>query len=76
MLNERKGVILINLETGERKDFPSINGAARFLGVVFHQIQTAALYNGNVKGWKVYESPETVRKHIKDLERQLKDLGE
>lgn len=74
MAYTKKSIILINLETGERKDFSSINGAAKFLGCVFRNVQNAALYNGNIKGWKVYEAPETIRKHIEDLEGQLKVL--
>lgn len=71
MLYSRKGIIAINEETGERKDFPSINAAARELESTFKNIQTAAIYNGYVKGWRVYESADTIRLHIKDLERQL-----
>lgn len=73
-MNERKQIILINEASGERKDFKSINAAARFLYCTFMNVQSAALYNGTLKGWRVYESPETIRKHIKDLEEQLKTL--
>lgn len=72
MINERKGIVIINVETGERKDFDSINAAARFLGATFCNIQKAGIYNGVCKGWKVYESADTIRQHIKDLEAQLK----
>lgn len=71
---KKKEIILISTETGERKDFSSINGAARFLGVVFRNIQNAALYNGIVKGWRVFESPDTIRKHIEELKEQLRIL--
>ena len=72
MINERKGIVLINIESGERKDFQSINAAARFIGVTFGNLQRAGIYNGVCKGWKVYESADTIRQHIKDLEEQLK----
>lgn len=69
-----KGIIIINEETGERKDFPSVNAAAVFLQTNFSNVQRAAIYNGTWKGWKVYESPDSIRKHISDLENQLKEL--
>lgn len=69
---KKRAIVLINEVTGERKDFPSLNGAARFLGATFANVQTAAMYNGVCKGWRVYESADTIRKHIKDLEAQLK----
>ena len=74
MTYERRKIILINEDSGERKDFPSINAAARFLYSTFGNVQSAAVYNGTIKGWRVYESPETIRKHIKILEDQLKTL--
>lgn len=71
--NVRK-IVLINEETGERKDCKSINEAARFLSAQFLHVQRAAMYNGMVKGWRVYEDPDTIRQHIADLEEQLKFL--
>ena len=73
--NLRK-IILISEETGDRKDFKSINAAARFLGATFMAVQRAALYNGRIGEWRVYESPDSIRVHIQDLENQLKTLGE
>lgn len=71
-----RGIILINEETGERKEFHSVNGAASFLGTNFFNVQRAALYNGMYKGWRVYETPEAIRQHIEDLTKQLQILGE
>lgn len=69
--NVSRAIVLINEETKERKDFSSIYAAARFLGVQFMQIQRAALYNGVVYGWRVYESAESIRQHIRELKEQL-----
>lgn len=69
--NKVRSVVLINEETWERKDFSSIYAAARFLGAQFSQIQRAALYNGVVYGWRVYESAESIRQHIRELQEQL-----
>ena len=69
-----RGIILINEDTGERQEFKSINGAASFLRANFFQVQRAALYNGTLGGWRVYEDPDAIREHIADLEEQLNIL--
>lgn len=74
MINEKKGIVLINEATGERKDFSSINGAAVFLQTVFANVQRVAMYNGTLRGWRVYYTPETIRRQIRDLEDQLQLL--
>lgn len=71
---KKRAIVLINEETGERKDFDSINAAAVFVGVNFFNLQRAAIYNGTLKGWRVYESASTIRKHIEELKSQLKEL--
>lgn len=73
---KRRAIVLINEKTGERVDMSSINAAASFLGTNFSNIQRAAVYNGVIKGWRVYESAETIRQHIADLEAQLKIVEE
>ena len=71
-----RGIILINEESGGHKVFESINGAAVFLGTNFANVQRAALYNGMIMGWRVYETPESINEHIKDLMKQLEILKE
>lgn len=71
---KRRAIVLINEYSGERLDFDSINGAAKFLHATFANIQRAAIYNGTFNDWRVYESPESIREHIKDYEAQLKVL--
>ena len=71
---KKRSIILINEETGDSREFESINAAARFINAGFSHIQRAALYNGTYKGWKVYESPDAIRQHISDLEQQLREL--
>lgn len=74
MINKMRGIVLINEDSGERQEFKSINGAASFLSTTFASVQRAAIYNGVVRGWRVYEDPEAIRLHIADLEAQLKVL--
>lgn len=69
-----KGVVAISEETGERKDFSSINAAARFCGGTFQSVQLAIIRNGVVKGWRFYETADALRRRIKELERQLKEI--
>lgn len=71
-MNSSREIILISEETGERKAFPSINAAAVFIGSHFFHVQRAAITNGTLKGWRVYEGPDKIRKHIEELENQLK----
>lgn len=71
---KKRAIVLINEYGGERKDFDSINAAASFLGTNFSNIQRQAISNGTLRGWRVYESPDSIRQHIKELEDQLKIL--
>lgn len=71
----KKALVLINERTGERADFDSIYAASCFAGTNFANMQRAALYNGVINGWRVYESPETIRLHIRDLEEQMRILN-
>ena len=74
--NKLRAIVLINETSGERQNFKSINSAAAFCGVNFAKIQTAALYNGVVKGWRVFEDADTIRRHIAELQGQLRIVEE
>lgn len=74
-MNTSKSIIAVNLESGERRDFSSINEAARYFGVQFQTIQTASYRNGSVKGWRIYPSRENILRQIALLEKQLKEIG-
>ena len=66
-----KGIVLINEQTGERRDFSSINSAAKSIGSTFQSIQIAANTNGTRNGWRVYFNEKTLRVMIAGLEAQL-----
>ena len=70
----KRSITLINETTGQRQDFDSINSAAKFLGSSFFNVQRAAMYNGIIGEWRVYESASSIRAHIDDLKCQLKVL--
>lgn len=73
-MNEKRGIILINEDTGERKEFASINKAASFLETNFFNVQRAALSNTKWHGWRVFESPDAIRERIAMLQEHLKYL--
>ena len=68
------GIILINEKTGQREKFKSIYAAVKFLNLTFIQVQRAAIGNKKFGDWRVYEDPESIRRHIADYERQLSVL--
>ena len=72
MARTRRGIVLINEESGEKKEFSSINSAASFVGTNFANIQMAAFRGGTYNGWRVFENAESIRRHIRDLEAMLK----
>ena len=77
-MNTRKNlrkVIAINPETGDRKDFDSIYMAAKSFGVGHASIiQALDRDNGFINGWRVYDSPDRLRKKIAELEERIKML--
>ena len=70
-----KKVIAVNTETGERKEFGSQYSAAMFLGVSNTHVCACIRAGTELRGWKFYDTPENIRKRIKELKKQLKDLG-
>ena len=72
MRNLSKAIVGINLETGEKRVFTSINEAARLIGGNFDQVNKAVDRNGVAKGWRFYPSAENIRRRIALLEEQLK----
>ena len=72
MRNPSKEIVGINLETGEKKVFKSINEAARVVGGNFDIVNKAVDRNGVAKGWRFYPSAENIRRRIALLEEQLK----
>lgn len=74
MRNESVKVVGVNVSTGEKKEYPSINAAAREIGSSYQGIQIALLRNGVVKGWRMYENADAIRKRIAELKERLKAI--
>lgn len=71
---EAREVIAINESTGERKGYGSVYALSKDLNVTIRAAQQAQERNGVCRGWRIYDSPERIRKHIKELEEQIKML--
>ena len=70
----KRGIVLVSEETGAKVEFESINAAARFAGTNFANMQKAAMTGGLVKGWRAFETPETIRRRIESLQETLEIL--
>lgn len=71
---KKTGLILINEQTGGRREFASQNEAVRYIGTTYQNLQMARLRCGTVQGWRVYETPEGIRAQIKELQARLNEL--
>lgn len=73
-MRQYRKVIAINEATGERKEFESVYAARKALGTSSASVVISLGVGTAVKGWKVYDSPENIRKRIAELEAQIKML--
>lgn len=68
MARETRPVIAINEQSGERKEFSSVYKAAKELGASHTQVLISLAMSTSVCGWRVYDTPENIRKQIVKLE--------
>lgn len=73
-MRQYRKVIAINEVTGERKDYDSVYAAKNALGTTASAIVISLGVGTAVKGWKVYDSPDYIRKRIAELEAQIEML--
>lgn len=73
-MRDLRKVVAINQATGERKEFESASECAIFLHTMSAGVLQALNRNGVCSGWRLYDSAETLRKRIADLERQLAEI--
>lgn len=74
MARPTRPIIAIHEEIGERKEFESLNKAGEWLGVKHTAIYLAVAAGQSVKGWKVYDTPENIRKRIEKMKEDIKML--
>ena len=75
MARETRPVIAINEQTGERKQFDSVYAAGKGLKASHTQVLICMALGTAVYGWKVYDTPENIRKRIQTLEETIKYLN-
>lgn len=61
---------------GMRKEWDSEYAFAKEMGVSITAVQLAKRSNGTCAGWRIYDAPDMIRERIKELEDQLKIVGE
>ena len=74
MARASRKVIAVNVETGEKREFASAYECAASLGTGHCNALAALDRNGVCCGWKLYDSPESLRKRIEELQRQLEEI--
>jgi len=74
MARANRGVIAINVETGERKEFEKVKDCMQFLGTDHPNVLQALNRNGVCCGWKLSDTADTLRERIRVLVRQLKEI--
>lgn len=74
MGKEARKVVAINQATGERREFESASECAVFLHTMSAGVLQALNRNGACLGWRMYDSPEYLRKRIAELQKQLEEI--
>ena len=72
MARVRRATILV--KDGERRRYDSEYAAAKALGVSVVCVQQAKRWGAQTAGWRVYDTPDYIRKRIAELEAQIKFL--
>ena len=73
MPRQKRPVITISLETGERKEYASAYACANAIGAKPNGVISALETLGTCKGYRILDVPETIRKRIVELENVLNE---
>ena len=73
-LRKTRKIIAINIETGEKREFPSTYAFAQEMRTSTQNVSMALTRGGSCAGWKLYDCPENIKKRIAELQKQLKEL--
>lgn len=73
-MRDLRKVVAVNVATGERREFPSSTECALFLHTMSAGVLQALNRNGVCCGWRLYDSAETLRKRIAELQKQLEEV--
>lgn len=67
--------IAVNLETGEKKEWSSTYAFAKAMQTGHENVRGALNRRGVILGkYRLYDTPEEIRKRIAELERQLEEV--
>lgn len=72
MRNKRE-IIAINVVSGEKRMYPDTTQAAADLGTSRQNVIQQLNRNGLCGSWKLYDTVETLKMRIYELERQIKE---
>lgn len=73
-MRNKRAVVAINQNTGEKREFGSAYECARELGTAFQNVTQALDRNGICCGWRLYDSAEYLRGRIAELQKRLKEV--
>jgi hypothetical protein len=62
------------METGEKREFPSTYAFAQEMKTSPQNVVFALQRCGTCAGWKLYDTPDELRKRIEELQRQLEEV--
>lgn len=73
MRNKRE-IIAINIVSGEKRMYPDTTRAAADLGTSRQNVIQQLNRNGFCGSWRLYDTVETLKRRIFELERQIKEV--
>ena len=73
MRNKRE-IIAIDVVSGEKRMYPDTTRAAADLGTSRQNVIQQLNRNGLCGSWKLYDIPDTLKKRIYELEKQIKEV--
>lgn len=67
-------VTAVSVETGEKRVYATLYQAAKGLGTSAQNVMQAISRGGACCGWKLYDSPATIKANIAELQNLLKEV--
>ena len=74
MPRTKKPVIAVNYETGEKRKYDGMYEAAGEIGVKTTSVINAIATGCLLKGWRFYDTPDNIRKKIRQMELDIEML--
>lgn len=74
MPRQKRPVIAISLETGERKNFESVYACSKAIGANVSNVLSALDSQGSCKGWMLSDTKENIQRRIDELKKMMEEL--